>query len=1071
MEVAGDVERSLKIRAYDQLTQRLAQDADDARDRRAWDRAARGYRIYLRLRPGDHDRRIQYGHALKEIGRFDEAATAYGRVLRARPTADLLLQLGHLAKLRGRFDEARTHYAAALALDPLVDAPRDEFDAPPVAPPGEGTPQSPTPRRLGDRHRDRKDWKAAAEAYSEHLKAKSGDWSIWEQLAHTQREMGDLPAAADSYARAAALAPDELEPVLHLAHTLKMLGRLGEAVDCFLRLLRRRPDDPESYRELAGLGEREQALAVIAQSFPPGWVKPAPAGAGAGGVELAVVTIVSNNYLPAAKVLMDSVEAAYPEADRFVCLADHGADARAPLPGNAEILLAHEIGVPGFEGFAFRYGPTELHTALKPFAIDYLLRNRGYRNVIYFDPDIRVYARSQGVLDKLKAGASAVVTPHFRKLQAVRREPNTTAILRCGTFNLGFFAVSACDETLALVDWWRARLLFDCVRDIENGLFVDQKFMDLLPAYAPNYAVEPSPGANLAYWNLLEGELVRRDGGLFFDGAPLEFFHFSGFDPRKPDILSKYLVKGAFDPDSVLAEVLADYAKALAAHDYARVIEIPLSYGRLRDGRLIPPVLRQFFRDVYPGWAGHPFEDFEAEALRPTRPDGADVSAPRIVAYLKDQADWFPHLTGSPAEQAKQVADWLRGARMESADDRAFLGWLAGRVAAWDEGIDHGAPARGPAHAARPHAYGATVFGFLRAESGVGEAGRRIVHALAETGLPTAAKSLSTGTYLERETAADPFIVHQSAYRYHLFAINADNTARLPHLVNDRDWIDRYKIGIWNWELSKFPEAFNGAFEFVDEVWTPSAFITEAVAAATDKPVITIPYAVPIETPDPRLDRAYFGLDPSALVVLAMMDFNSYRDRKNPSGALDAFLAAFGGSDKVQLAIKFHGGDAGDRAAVQARVGELANVVMIDRVLDRAEIVGLQQACDVYLSLHRSEGFGFNIAECMGQGKLVIATDYSGSRQFLDESCGAPVDYTLISVGEGQYPYGTGQHWADPDLDQAAALLRRALDEPNWRAALGARARSRVARDLNPRTVGYLMRARIDEIEFRSGGR
>ena len=684
----------MKIRAYDRLVHRLARRADDARNRGAWKRAAARYAVYLWLRPGDDDRRVQYGHALKELGRFDEAEAAYREALLTQPTSDLWLQLGHLAKLRGDLDEARDHYMASAALDSLAADPQRELALLQGLPPPDEIIEPPAveppapPRLLGDHHRDRKDWKPAAAAYESHLQTEVGDWEIWEQLGHVQREMGDLHIAADSYARAAALAPDEVGPVLHLAHTLKMLGRLAEAVDSFLRRLKLRPDDPEAYRELAGLGEREQALAVIAESFPAGWIKPAPAGAD--GDELAVVTIASNNYLPAATVLMESVKAAYPEADRFVCLVDHGADARAPLPGDAEILLAHEIGIPGFEGFAFRYGPTELHTALKPFAIDYLLRNRGYRNVIYFDPDIRVYARSQGVLDKLKAGASAVVTPHFRKLLAVRREPNTTAILRCGTFNLGFLAVSACDETRALVDWWAARLLFDCRNEIPNGVFVDQKFMDLLPAYAPAYAVENSPGANLAYWNVLEGDLVRRDDGFFFDGVPLEFFHFSGFDPRRPSILSKYLVKAEIEPDSVLAEVVADYRQRLAANDYARVIEIPLSYDRFNDGRRIPHVLRRFFRDVYPGWAGHPFEDFETEALRPTRLAKTDVSAPRIVAYLKDQASWFPQLAEFPADQAQQVADWLRGARMESADDRAFLDRLAGHVTAWGEGADRG---------------------------------------------------------------------------------------------------------------------------------------------------------------------------------------------------------------------------------------------------------------------------------------------------------------------------------------------------------------------------------------------
>ena len=786
-------------------------------------------------------------------------------------------------------------------------------------------------------------------------------------------------------------------------------------------------------------------------------------------------TICSANYLAYALTLAASVERSAPGARFKIVLAD---EPPAGLDLDPAVIRGDTLGVGNYYDMAMRYGIVEFNTAIKPFAIEYFFDNRECDEVYYLDPDLYFFRPLTEVYTLFDQGAQMVLTPHITRPVEDGRTPDDFTFLKTGVFNLGFAAFRHTPEVRAFLRWWARRMVEDCRVDLQNGIFVDQKYLDLAPAFVDRVAVLRHPGYNLAYWNLVQRKLEKAGGDYLVDGEALCFFHFSGVDPDHPERLSKH--QGRFATSAAagapVAELVERYVRALLDNGHKRFAAIPYAYGRLSDGESIMPEMRLIYgrdRAAQPRSREQAFApDYDLyNRLSDRVPLDAETPVTVLMRELwLSREDLRRRFDLGTREGRVTYSDWFSVAPAKEHDaPKPVLEPAETTIAA--ERARQADPATKSPPPARLHAYGATVFGFLRAASGVGEAGRRVVRALAETGLPLAAKSLSPKTYLDRETAADPFIVHRSPYRYHLFAINADNTAWLPYLVSHRDWVGRYKIGIWNWELSKLPEAFNCAFEFVDEVWTPSTFITAAVAAATDKPVITIPYAVPIETPDPRLDRRYFGLHPSALVVLAMMDFNSYRTRKNPLGAIDAFLAAFGDSGEAQLAIKIHGGDAGDREALQTRIGGLTNVVVIDKMLSRAEVVGLQQACDVYLSLHRSEGFGFNIAECMAQGKLVIATDYSGSRQFLDASCGAPVDHTLIPVGEGQYPYGEGQRWADPDLDQAASLLRRALDDPSWRTNLGARARERVARDLSPRAVGYLMRARIDEIEFRGGAR
>src|SRR4029079_18258917 len=120
----------------------------------------------------------------------------------------------------------------------------------------------------------------------------------------------------------------------------------------------------------------------------------------------------------------------------------------------------------------------------------------------------------------------------------------------------------------------------------------------------------------------------------------------------------------------------------------------------------------------------------------------------------------------------------------------------------------------------------------------------------------------------------------------------------------------------------------------------------------------------------------------------------------------------------------------------------------------RLEMDALQNCCDVYISLHRSEGFGLNIAECMAKGKLVIATNYSGNRDFLDATCGAPVRFSLRPVANESYPHSSGQWWAEPDVEHAAELLRRAVEDGDWRRALGRVAQARIANDFSYESVG-----------------
>jgi len=368
--------------------------------------------------------------------------------------------------------------------------------------------------------------------------------------------------------------------------------------------------------------------------------------------------------------------------------------------------------------------------------------------------------------------------------------------------------------------------------------------------------------------------------------------------------------------------------------------------------------------------------------------------------------------------------------------------------------------------------WGVGVFGYLRAESGIGEGARSSVLSLAAAGVPVRAINVEVGAFANLETSFEVAEGGDNPFAVNLVHLNADHAAMLPERIGAANYAGRYTIGFWAWELAEFPDALVPAFDAVHEVWVPSRYVAEALSPKTSKPVRVMPHRVVVERPA-SVARAKFGLPEGAVVFLAAIDFNSFLERKNIPGTIAAFRAAFAdGRHDVHLVIKAHGGASSfrtPRAQLVEAVGHDPRITVIDRVMARAEVTELQAAADVFVSLHRAEGFGLPIAECMALGKLVIATDYSGSTDFVAADCALPVPYRLVEVGEKAYPLGGGQRWAEPDLAEAARLMRTAADDARLRARLGAAAAGRIGRQLSGEAVGARMAARLAEIRAALG--
>ena len=763
-------------------------------------------------------------------------------------------------------------------------------------------------------------------------------------------------------------------------------------------------------------------------------------------------TIVARNYLPAARVLAASYVAHHPD-DRFViAVIDAPRDERVEENGYVIVgPAAFGIDEDDFLRMATAYSVTELATSVKPYLLRELLTTAD--TATYLDPDIQVFIPMPEIAE-LALEHGIVLTPHFLSpLPRDGMEPDDAVIMGTGIFNLGFIAVGP--GSGKFLDFWAERLRHDAIVAPERQLFTDQRWVDQVPALFRHHIIT-DPGFNVAYWNLHDRHVAREDGALTAGGSPLRFFHFSGYRPEKPWVLSYHCAR---KPRVLLSHnlevrALCDaYGAALREAGYAETLDsIPYGFARFAAGSLIPKLARTVFREAW------------STAERKKKP------APPH-AYAADGGQAFRDWLATPEDQAQAAAGLNRltqaiwASRIDlqmafphpyGADSETFRSWCAGSGVT-EAGLPDWALPGEPVRA-RPPAdeFGVNLLGYLTAELGLGEMGRIVHEAIETAGVPVVSvleeRAVSNRTGIER-----PATVGDPRFPISVFAVNADQT-RVALTNHPEVGHERYRIGLWAWELEDFPEWQHEAFGMLDEVWTVSDFCRTAFEKHSPIPVKTIP--VPVRDPgEPKPREAGDGVR-----FLFAFDFNSVAERKNPWGAVEAFRRAFPGRDDVRLTLKAINAKLHPRDAERLRAAVIGDdrIELIERYLSVDELHDLYERSTCYVSLHRSEGFGLTVAEAMARAMPVISTGYASTTEFLDDTTGWPIPYRLIPVGEGCYPYHPDAMWADPDLDAAAAAMRQIADDPAEAARRGTAARRHILRDRSMAAAAAWMRRELE---------
>jgi hypothetical protein len=278
-------------------------------------------------------------------------------------------------------------------------------------------------------------------------------------------------------------------------------------------------------------------------------------------------TIIAGNYLAAARVLAESFFTQHPDGRFTVLIVDD--EARA-LTADSDLDRRVEwwrLGDLGLDAAAIHclagiYDVTELATSVKPLFLQCLLRARG-STVIYLDPDILVLG-SLAYVPVLAERHGLVLTPHMTQpIPDDGRGVDALFVLAAGVYNLGFTAVGA--SAAPCLEWWWQQTRRRALNDVQHHMFTDQRWCDYMPSLFSHHLLK-DPGYNAAYWNLHERPITRVHGRLYARDVPLRFFHFSGFDPGMPWLLSRHQGEQPrilLSEHPVLAAFCEDYADAL----------------------------------------------------------------------------------------------------------------------------------------------------------------------------------------------------------------------------------------------------------------------------------------------------------------------------------------------------------------------------------------------------------------------------------------------------------------------------------------------------------------------------
>ena len=446
------------------------------------------------------------------------------------------------------------------------------------------------------------------------------------------------------------------------------------------------------------------------------------------------------------------------------------------------------------------------------------------------------------------------------------------------------------------------------------------------------------------------------------------------------------------------------------------------------------------------------------EGARFTRPNhGASVTVNRKSTFTNFRDRLLRLIVGKAVRGAKKIIRLDRCHRIRKALNERLL-----------QSFNSSGHQPETAHTKKNREdHGLNIIGYLTAELGLGEAARSTIRAATAVGISISAVNYTYGCNSRMFESVDTDIDKSPRHFVNLIHVNADQTSALVQRMGPHFFSGRYNVGYWMWETTEFPSNYLKSFECYDEIWTASEFCREVLARKSPKPVLKIPHSMnmALSKPDSQVKS---GLSEGPFLFFNMVNFVSFPERKNPLGAIEAFIRAFGTeSQDVRLLVKISNSShrPEEIKTIKDRIQGAKSISLIEGYMDRQSLNSLMASVDCYVSLHRSEGFGLPIAEAMSLGKPVIATGWSGNMEFMDSSNSFPVKYELTEIPVKTGPYKNAGCWAEPDCDHAAGLMSYVVGNPEHAQQVGAVAKIRMSDEYSPEAIGSRIRDRLTWIQ------
>jgi glycosyltransferase involved in cell wall biosynthesis/SAM-dependent methyltransferase len=758
-------------------------------------------------------------------------------------------------------------------------------------------------------------------------------------------------------------------------------------------------------------------------------------------------TIVTRRELARARVLVSSFHTYHPDA-AFVVLVLDGLEGADVVEGARVITLEQLVG--SASGMLVAGNPLEaLDAAVLPQLLRSLLDERS-GPLVYLASGLRVLGPLEELERLLDRNQLALVSRAVGEREEL--EPAFGERVGGGAVSHRILASTGGPHADRVLAAWPSYFV--------DGVDAVYHWFDGIPAIADGVGVLRDAGYGLDPWTLSASRADEGAGALKVEGRPARIFDFSSLDPLAPDRPNRDRKDARLHSIPAFADLRARHAEELLAAGYAQDATRPWRYASLGDGTHVTEEMRKLMLEGV------------GDGLLTESPYTEQGRA-AFYAYLEEPAE-----RGASAGLARlHMEIWktrpdVQGAypHLDGPDGARFASWLCEHG-----GEDHGLPeallpmreheralARVRDPDVREPLWGVNVAGFFSSGLGLGEAARLLIAGLdarSVPALPVQARLIPACGQGADFTFGAP---GDAPYPISILCINGDLIPPFAREVGSSFFEDRHTIALWWWEVGDFPQDWAAAFEHIDEVWVGSQHIYDAVAPSAPVPVVKM--AMPVALPRvPVRARAELGLPEDGFLFLYVHDYHSTAARKNPLGVVNAFKRAFPPGSGAKLVLKSINAEnvmhEHDRVALAA--GDHPDITLTDGYVSADDKNAMIAACDCYVSLHRSEGFGLTAAEAMLLGKPVIATRYGGNLEFMTEENSYLVDWTPIAVGEDAHPYPANGTWADPDLDQAASLMRIVFEDPEQARARGRIGRHDVLDRHAPQVAGGQMEARL----------